>query len=163
MKKPVVASVMTLALAACGGNDDPSPREVDTAVATANAQAEAANDQAEASPAPVPAATPTVAAIPMAFHGRWGMVPNDCDPARDDAKGLIEIDSSSLKFYESRARLTEVTQDAPENFTGTFAFSGEGETWTRSENLKLTGSSNTLTRTETGDEPATVVTYKRCT
>lgn len=150
MLKPVVA-VLTLLLAACGGRDDPSPKEVDVAIANANAQAEAAGDK-EASPAPVPAATPTVSEIPMAFHGRWGMVPADCDPARDDAKGLIEIDASSLKFYESRARLTEVTQNAPENFTGTFAFSGEGQEWTRSEKLQLTGSSNTLIRSSDGED-----------
>lgn len=159
MHKSAIA-VLTVLLAACGGTEDPSPKEVDVAVANASAQAEAVKNAAEPSPAPVPAATPTVAEIPMAFHGRWGMVPADCDPARADAKGLIEIDTSSLKFYESRARLTEVTEDSPENFTGTFAFSGEGQEWTKSENLKLSGSSNTLIRTE--NDPQGSFTYRRC-
>ena len=50
--------------------------------------------------------------------------------------------------------------NAPENFTGDFRFTGEGQTWTKPQNLKLTGSSNTLIRSES--EPAMSFTYKRC-
>ena len=48
----------------------------------------------------------------------------------------------------------------PENFSGTFAFTGEGENWTNSQNLKLTGSSNTLLRKQ--QDIAQPFTYKRC-
>lgn len=99
-------------------------------------------------------------AIPAAFHGRWGMVPADCTTTRGDNKGLITVDSNSIKFYESRATLAKVTMDAPENFTGNFTFTGEGQTWTKSENLKLTGSSNTLIRSE--PDPPVKLTYTRC-
>ena len=98
--------------------------------------------------------------IPAAFHGRWGMVPADCTSTRGDAKGLITIGPDSIRFYESVARLTKVTGDYPENFTGTFAYTGEGMTWTRTENLKLTGSSNTLIRSES--DPPGRFTYTRC-
>ena len=99
-----------------------------------------------------------ITAIPAAFRGRWGMVPNDCDPKRDDAKGLIEISADSLKFYESRAKLAKVTGAWPEKIEAEFAFTGEGKSWTKTETLALTGSSNTLVRTEDGGE----FRYKRC-
>lgn len=99
-------------------------------------------------------------AIPAAFHGRWGMTPADCTSTRGDAKGLITIDGKSIKFYESRGTLTKVTLNAPENFTGAFAFTGEGQNWTNSQNLKLTDSSNTLIRSET--DVAQSYSYNRC-
>ena len=86
---------------------------------------------------------------PAAFHGRWGMVPGDCTSTRGDAKGLITIDGDSIKFYESKAHADQGDLQPPENFTGNFAFTGEGQSWTKSQNLKLTGSSNTLIRSET--------------
>jgi hypothetical protein len=88
------------------------------------------------------------------------MNPADCTSTRGDAKGLIIIDSDSIKFFESRGTLTKVTLNAPENFTGSFAFTGEGQTWTNSQNLKLTGSSNTLVRSET--DVSQSYSYKRC-
>ena len=103
---------------------------------------------------------PTPLVIPAAFHGRWGMVPADCTSTKGDAKGLIAIDGNSIRFFESRATLTEVTGNFPENFTGTFAFTGEGQNWTKSQNLKLTGSSNILVRSEA--DPSMKFTYKRC-
>ncbi len=105
-------------------------------------------------------AAPIPPVIPAAFRGRWGLVPADCTSTRGDAKGLIDIDGNSIKFYEARAMLTKVMMNAPENFTGTFAFTGEGQTWTKSQNLKLTGSSNTLIRGDT--DPVASFTYKRC-
>ena len=60
-----------------------------------------------------------------------GMVPADCTSTRGDNKGLITVDADSIKFYESRATLAKVTMNAPENFTGDFDFTGEGQTWTK--------------------------------
>ena len=105
-------------------------------------------------------AVPAGTMIPAAFHGRWGMGEGDCTSTRGDAKGLITVAGDAITFYESRARLTRVTQDAPENFTGEFAFTGEGQTWAKAQNLKLTGSSNTLIRTDT--EPSASFSYQRC-
>lgn len=106
------------------------------------------------------AAATAATAIPAAFHGRWGMVEGDCTSTRGDAKGLITVTGDMITFYESRAKLARVTQDAPENFTGVFDFTGEGQNWTKEQNLRLTGSSNTLIRTET--EPSASFTYRRC-
>lgn len=99
-------------------------------------------------------------AIPAAFHDRWGMNPADCTSTKGDAKGLITIGDKTIDFFESKGTLTKVTLNAPENFTGTFAFTGEGQSWTNSQNLKLTDSSNTLIRSET--DVSQSYSYKRC-
>ena len=96
--------------------------------------------------------------IPAAFHGRWGMVPADCDPGRDDAKGLVEIRADSMKFYESRAQLTRLVGSSPEKVEAEFAFTGEGQNWTKTETLAISDDSHTLIRTEDGGESR----YKRC-
>jgi hypothetical protein len=164
--KQILAAAIFFALAACQqGNDD---NIVIDDTNSANAQIETlppdetvTNDADDAgSEQPSPPGTPEAGLIPSAFRGRWGMTVADCDPNRDDAKGLVTIGERSLVFYESRATLSKVTQNAPENFTGTFAFTGEGENWTNSQNLKLTGSSNTLLRKQS--DIAEPFTYKRC-
>lgn len=162
-------ALLTLALAACQ-----QPNDVNIAIDesnSANAQIEtlppdetvtndanlSSEDSDTSAGMPVP---PGAAVIPAAFHGRWGMTPADCTSTGGDAKGLITIDGNGIKFFESRGTLTKVTLSAPENFTGTFAFTGEGQSWTNSQNLKLTGSSNTLIRSET--DVAQSYSYKRC-
>jgi len=166
-------ALLALAIAACQQSNDDSNITIDNEI---NA-AEAANADVETLPPSEESGDPDVTnrpdeadddgsddagqlVIPAAFRGRWGMVPADCTSTRGDAKGLIVIGPTSIKFYESLATLTKVTMDAPENFTGTFSFIGEGQTWTKSQNLKLTGSSNTLVRSDT--EPAASYRYKRC-
>lgn len=157
--KQIFAVAVLLLLAGCQqGNDDNIAIDETN---TANAEIETlppdeGNDQtAEANATEAPAAT-----IPAAFHGQWGMTPEDCSSTRGDAKGLIVVDATNIKFYESRGTLTKVTGNFPENFTGTFAFTGEGMNWTNSQNLKLTGSSNTLVRKQS--DVAQPFTYKRC-
>jgi len=118
-----------------------------------NVENGAGNNSAEAQ-------LPTTLLIPAAFHGRWGMGPADCTSTLGDNKGLIAIGDRTIDFYESKGTLTKVTLNAPENFTGTFAFTGEGQSWTNSQNLKLTNSSNTLVRSET--DVAQSYSYKRC-
>ncbi|WP_294121317.1 hypothetical protein [Sphingomonas sp.] len=159
--KQIFAAALFFALAACqqGNNDNIAIDDTNTA----NAEIETlppdetvsnvADDEGDSTTAVAPV-------IPAAFRGRWGMVPADCTSTRGDAKGLIIIDDDSIKFFESNAVLTKVTQSAPENFTGTFAFSGEGESWTNSQNLKLGGSSNTLLRKQS--DIAQPFTYQRC-
>lgn len=161
MKQTIAAvALLALALAACqqGPDDNIAIDGSNSLNATIETlPPDEGNDQtAEANAIERPATL----LIPAAFHGRWGMAPADCTSTLGDAKGLITIDGSSIQFFESRAVLTKVTLNAPENFTGNFAFTGEGQRWTSSQNLKLTNSSNTLIRT-----PADVAqshSYKRC-
>jgi len=163
MKQFSSVALLILALAACKPATDANN-------AAAAAEPNAAPSDIEALPPSEEVVPPAdnatandaapVGAIPAAFHGRWGMVPADCTTTRGDDKGLITVDSNSIKFYESRATLAKVTMNAPENFTGDFKFTGEGQTWTKPQNLKLTGSSNTLIRSE--PDPPVKLTYTRC-
>jgi hypothetical protein len=100
--------------------------------------------------------TGTAAVIPPQYRGRWGMVAADCTSTRSDAKGLITIADKTIRFYESTATLKEQRPAISEAFSGLFAFTGEGQTWTRVETLTRTG--DTLKR---ADEESTA-TYQRC-
>ncbi len=160
--KPIrSAALLALALAACQQADDNIAidesntlnADIETLPPDETVANEAGNNTAEAE-------LPTTLLIPAAFHGRWGMAPADCTSTRGDAKGLITIGGDTINFYESRGKLTKVTLNSPENFTGTFAFTGEGQSWTNSQNLKLTGSSNTLVRSDT--DVSQSYSYKRC-
>lgn len=150
-----------LALAACqnsaplANNVSEAQREADAPVRDVDvipADETAAAAEGEGDGAP----PPEQAVIPAALHGRWGMTPADCDPARDDNKGLMTVTADMLAFYESRARLQSVTSAETNQLTGRFAFSGEGQTWTA--DMTLTRQGDTLTREEDGPR----LTYKRC-
>jgi hypothetical protein len=161
--KQIFAAAILLALAGCqqGADDNIAIDETNTAnavIETLPPDETVTNEDSTATNATDSTAAAPV--IPAAFRGRWGMVPDDCTSTRGDAKGLIIVDEDSINFFESQATLTKVTGNFPENFTGTFAFTGEGENWTNSQNLKLTGSSNTLVRKQPGI--AQPFTYKRC-
>jgi hypothetical protein len=169
MKQSSSVALLILALAACkpateannAAATEPNaaaPTDIEALPPSEDVIPPIATNEAANSAMPVPPNPAPV--IPAAFRGRWGMGPADCTTTRGDDKGLITIDYNSIKFYEARATLSKTTMDAPENFTGEFAFTGEGQTWIKSENLKLVGSSNTLIRTES--DPAVKLTYKRC-
>jgi outer membrane lipoprotein-sorting protein len=164
MKRICSIALLSLALAACQQSNDDNFAIDDTNTANGVIETLPPDETVTNETANVAdgnsAEAPAELAIPAAFHGRWGMVPADCTSTKGDAKGLIAVDGNSIKFYESVGKLTKVTLNAPENFTGTFAFTGEGQSWTNSQNLKLTGSSNTLVRSET--DVAQSYSYKRC-
>lgn len=107
-------------------------------------------------PAPIAdAATPdapSTLAIPAAFHGRWGMVAADCDPARDDAKGLITVSANEIRYYESAAKPARLTQNNASMVKGMFAFTGEGMDWEREMTLTLEG--DRLTVDDVGEDTA---------
>ena len=96
------------------------------------------------------------AMIPAQYRGRWGMVAADCTSTRGDAKGLINVGDTSIRFYESTAALQEQRPAIATSFSGVFVFTGEGQTWERVMTLTRTG--DTLKRAEAGGD----FTYKRC-
>ena len=98
----------------------------------------------------------TAAVIPATYHGRWGMVANDCQPGRDDAKGLITIGDKTVKFYEAVATLKEQRPAIATSFAGQFDFTGEGQNWQKV--MTFTRAGDALKRAE---EEGTF-TYKRC-
>ena len=82
-----------LSLAACdSGTEAPAPAESETGAGTPTAAA-------------TPVELPTE--IPAAFQGRFGLTPDDCTSTAGDAKGLLEITGTELKFYESVGKLLE--------------------------------------------------------
>lgn len=110
--------------------------------------------------APDATATRAEKGLPTAFLGRWGMVENDCDLSRSDTKGLVTVSPESLKFYESLGTLKSMEAVAPTEVKATFAFSGEGQEWTKTMTLKLENGGTTLVRIE--QDPAATFRHKKC-
>lgn len=149
-----------VALAACGKPDavangannvdalptlntpTPSPTGASPATATANT-----------SGTPGPAA-----AIPAALQGRWGLTPVDCTSTLGDAKGLLIVGADELRFYESRAVPSPGIQTSPNSVSGNFAFTGEGQQWTKYESFEV--QKDKLIRAER--DPVESFTYVRC-
>ena len=98
--------------------------------------------------------------LPASFVGRWGMVANDCDPARDDAKGLMEITPGLLRFYESRGTVKAVTIASPDKVKADIGFEGEGQTWQSALTLTIVDGGKALVREE-ADLPQPW-RYERC-
>ncbi len=98
------------------------------------------------------------AQIPLALHGRWGMTPADCTSTRGDAKGLLRVSGDRLRFFESVGRPESGIAITNNSISGTFSFTGEGQTWTREQALQIQGSN--LSRTES--DPRASFTYVRC-
>lgn len=111
--------------------------------------------------APV-ALDPVARDIPAALQGRWGLTAADCIPGRADAKGLLTIGPTTLRFYESTGTLIAVGRSTQTGLDGSFAFAGEGQTWERQVSLEATGD-NRLVRTESGADIDTAsYRYTRC-
>ena len=153
-----VMALLPLALAACSGGGEAGNN---SAQADESAVVEAApsNLQDDPNNSVVPigntaTALPTatkVASVPAEFRGRWGMVPNDCDPKMDyAAKGLMTVTADRLAFYESRATISDA-ELAGTTLTATLAFSGEGQTWQQQARLVLQDDGKTLVRGGTGE------------
>ncbi len=142
------AAIAALALTGCSPSSDPAPVETG-----AQATAEALPEQAATPTSPVAtgAAEPEKS-IPVALRGRWGMVPADCTSTRGDAKGLITVDASSIRYYESVAKLTKVSERTETALRASFAFSGEGMTWQREVTLRLQDLGKVLIKQEFGSD-----------
>jgi hypothetical protein len=157
-----IATALTIAacgllLAACEQARTPTVDRADQAellkpsdVPGAEAVAEAEQDPAKT--------------IPTAIRGRWGLVPADCTSTRGDAKGLVEIDATTLRFYESRGSLAAIDSRSGARISARFDFAGEGETWSRDMTLALEDDGKTLVRSETGEGALeAALEYTRCT
>ncbi|MGK2911386.1 MAG: hypothetical protein ACSLE1_16540 [Sphingobium sp.] len=155
----------TLALSACQKEADKP--EIDN-VAISNVVEEAVTDDDANGVEPVnasnasaaPAAANNLSGIPVAFRGRWGMNEADCDVSRADTKGLVTIDANSLKFYESMGRLKSIISASATEVKGNFAFSGEGQSWTKVMTLKLDKGGTTLVRIE--QDPTGTYRHIKC-
>ena len=90
--------------------------------------------------------------IPIAIQGRWGLAANECTADPSIAKGLLVIDATTLKFYESRATLAAVKSTMPTRLEATFDFSGEGQAWQLDQVLDVQDGGKVLIRREYGVE-----------
>lgn len=147
------STLAALALAACSSSDEPSE--------TASPESEAPAAMPEPSASSEPASLSD--AIPAAIQGRWGLVPADCTSTRGDAKGLLVIGPEKLTFYESVGTLGTVKEGGDKRLLASFAYTGEGMSWTREEELVVNEGGKELVRTEHGKgampQP---LTYTRC-
>lgn len=164
MTRYAIAAV--LLLAACGSSEDGADNGAGEEAAVAPIEQTPANLYADpgnmvvpldppgnaAAPAVLPTPAPSpVAAIPMAFRGRWGIGLADCDATRDDAKGLMTVTADTLRFWESRARLAEARSEGATTLVATLSFSGEGQTWRESTRMVLQDDGRSLVRDSAGD------------
>lgn len=159
MKRTISTGLLAMALIACQQND-PNNIAID-AGNNVNADVETlppdeGNEETAQANVTNTVEESSAAAIPATYHGRWGMVANDCQPGRDDAKGLITIDGKTVKFYEAVATLKEQRPAIATSFAGQFDFTGEGQNWQKVMTFTRTG--DTLKRAE---EEGTF-TYTRC-
>ena len=136
-------SLAALALTACNSGEEPAAEET----------------VAAATPTPTPLPTE----LPADYQGRWGLTAEDCTGDAAAAKGLLEVASTELKFYESVGKLESVTGATGGRFRGEFAFTGEGQEWQRDVVLDLREGGKILVRREFGEgaspEP---FDYTRC-
>ena len=162
VRLPIISCAMILAVAACGERN---------AVAN-DADSAATGAPAANKPYPTPAggpprdqgAPPSAAPggpavpIPAALQGRWGLSPADCTSALGDAKGLLVINATELRFYESRAVPSPGAEVRGDSIRGNFRFTGEGQSWTRFVRLERNG--RNLLRIDSN--PAASYTYAKC-
>lgn len=151
--RPAILASAALALSACSSSQPPAGNAPSGAPASANTGA---------------AGSPSTAAqreddIPAAIRGRWGLVPADCTSTRGNAKGLIVIDATHLRYYESVGTLGAIKERSGTRLNAAFAFSGEGMNWTRNEVLDVEDGGHSLTERQSGDSAQTgVLKYARC-
>ncbi len=151
-------------MSACGSEPKPnSARDIDVAVKVAKEKAKAAKSNAKETPDPADLAAVSAAkktSFPEPFRGRWGLVANDCDLKRDDAKGLMVVGVDWLRFYEARAEVQSLTQPSPTEAFTELAYSGEGQTWKRTATFTLEDNGRTLVRAEADQHGP--LRYARC-
>lgn len=163
-KTTLLLAVAALSLAACGENDPvddnanagalPPPPSVESS----DPSGAAPPPNASAQPRPGNARSNSAATIPARFHGRWGLVPEDCTSTRGDAKGLLTVADRELRFYESVSVPVGNVEANEDSFSADFAFTGEGMNWSKFQSLEL--QDGKLVRTESS--PMASYTYARC-
>ena len=161
IRVPFITCALIVAVASCS---KPDPVAVNARAPNLTLPANHAAPDPAAMPPPNAATTPdrepmtSTAAIPAALQGRWGLTPGDCTSTRGDSKGLLIITAQQLRFYESRALPSSDAHGNDDSISGTFNFSGEGQSWSKFVALQRKGEK--LTRTETN--PAASYTYAKC-
>lgn len=171
MKPIVVASLLALTLAACGGPSDEDRLTAEKIRASESAP-ELPDIQLSENPEPPPAPPPVeenlanefdneidgnvveagvAGNVPPAFQGLWGVAPSDCTPGGVSGNAIL-LTSDQMISTGAVASLGGVLADSPGRFDGRFV--GEGGYEAR-ESFTLSGGGNRLTRNGT-------TVYQRC-
>jgi hypothetical protein len=174
MKPILVASLIALTLAACGGPSDEDKLTAEKIRASESAP-ELPDIQLSENPEPPPAPPPVenlaekelgnelegnvVEAgvpgnVPPAFQGLWGVAASDCRPG-EVAGNSILLTGEQIISADNVSSLQGVLADSPGHFEG--RFTGEGGYEAR-EVFTLGGGGNLLTRTSGGGRTV----YQRC-
>ena len=157
MRIALIAALAALPLAACDNQSEPAPEP------TAAEPTATATEALTPTPTPEADDTADATAIPTAIRGRWGLVEADCEPGRDDAKGLLTITADKLEFYESVGTLDSIEEAGANRIRADFDFTGEGMTWERDIALELEDGGQTLVRREYGEGAAAeAFRYSKC-
>ena len=160
IRLPFLSIGLIAALAACG-KPDPVANGANAVAAIPATNKDAVTPEggppAEAT-APASTSPARATPIPASLQGRWGLTPGDCTSPLGDAKGLLVINSRELRFYESRAVPSPGAAVDSDSIAGNFAFTGEGQSWTKFETFELRN--HALVRTESN--PAASYTYAKC-
>ena len=86
---------------------------------------------------------PVEGAIPQAFRGNWSSSAAKCGKPGDDMR--LTVSGDRLTFYESAGKVTSARPLSPNRLRVSATYSGEGETWSDSATLTLSGDGDTLT------------------
>lgn len=164
MRKTLMIATTALALSLAGCGDGETAATNDSAVPADNVVATTPAPPQAPPATPSPAASPdTGAGIPIALHGRWGLVPADCTSTKGDNKGLLTITAETLRFYESVGSLGEVAERDASRIVADFAMTGEGQSWTRRMVLDGQDNGQTLVRREQGEDAMPgPLRYRKC-
>ena len=151
--------VAALTMAACGRPDAVAEEEQDAGelpdpVNRSSPSPTGARPGSATATAPGAVATAT---IPPSLQGRWGLTPGDCMTSHG-SEGLLTISANEVRFYESLAVPSADVQTSANSISGNFAFTGEGQSWTRHQTFELRGT--TLVRTDR--DPVATFRYVRC-
>ncbi len=81
--------------------------------------------------------------IPAGFQGEWSQAAADCGKPGDMTRLTVRADA--LLFYESQAKVTDISFTRPDDIRISADYEGEGERWTRASRLLLSKDGKTLT------------------
>ncbi|WP_188062002.1 hypothetical protein [Sphingobium sp. KCTC 72723] len=141
--------LLPILLSACSGDDPPQRKDArDTPPATDLATAR--ETVPDVSPAPEPIK------IPVLLQGHWAGLNEQCD----DRRAVLELTilPDQLVFHESVGTVQSVTGQADGTFAVKAAFTGEGQSWTRTLSMDATDDGQRLTIVH----DAVAITRKRC-
>jgi predicted small lipoprotein YifL len=159
IRLPFISCAVFLSIAACGRQGPVDPHAKNTAgLPDVNVAAPSASGEPRGPTTPARADPTPAAAIPAALQGRWGLAPRDCTAPESSAVGRLVVTGSELRFRDSHAVPASDIQTDIASINGTFAFTGEGRSWTKYEALKL--DNRRLTRTE--QNPTASFSYAKC-